>query len=184
MLYTGKGDDGSTKTFGCNQRISKGSSVAEALGSLDEINSFLGLVKIKSNEFSFIFKDNVLVVSSVLEQIQQDLFIIQAGIAGADKRINPEKIKWLEDITNSIEKIIPPINSFFVSGGSEISALLDIARTISRRAERRVVSVNDEFNNVSPETLAYLNRLSSILYAFVRFVNLQKGIDENKPNYN
>ncbi len=184
MLYTGKGDDGSTKTFGCNQRISKGSSVAEALGSLDEINSFLGLVKVKTEKNSFVFRSDILLISAILEQIQQDLFIIQAGIAGADKKINLEKIKWLEDITNSIEKIIPPINSFFISGGSEISALFDIARTISRRAERRVVSVNDEFNDVSPETLAYLNRLSSVLYAFVRLVNFQNGINENKPNYN
>ena len=70
MLYTRKGDAGTTKTFGCDQRVSKSSSITEALGSLDEINSFLGLIKIKAGGD----------VSKTIDRIQQDLFIIQAAI--------------------------------------------------------------------------------------------------------
>ncbi len=185
MLYTRKGDDGTTKTFGCNQRISKSSSVAEALGSLDEINSFLGLVKIKSEKVSFSLPTGDILLSETIGRIQQDLFIIQAELAGAEKTISEEKVKCLEEIVNGIEKILPPIKTFFVSGGTELAALSDIARTIARRAERRVVGVAEEqIQPVSKNTLAYLNRLSSVLYAFARAANHVAGINEESPTYN
>lgn len=192
MLYTGKGDDGTTKTFGCDQRISKSSSIAEALGSLDEINSFLGLVKIKSEKVSFPLPSGEILLSETIGRIQQDLFIIQAELAGAGKTISEEKVKWLEEIVNGIEKMLPPIKTFFVSGGTELAALSDIARTIARRAERRVVGVAEDpsVNSgqgkiiVGKNTLAYLNRLSSVLYAFARAANHVAGINEESPNYN
>jgi len=184
MLYTGRGDDGSTKTFGCNQRISKSSKIAEALGSLDEINSFLGLVKIKSKDLFLNLDQRNINIKEIVNQIQQDLFIIQAHLAGADKIIIIEKVNWLEDIINQIEKIIPPVNSFFVSGGCELATLFDIARTIARRAERRVVDACEEDTIViNKNTLAYLNRLSSILYALARFANHNQNIIEDKPLY-
>jgi len=192
MLYTGKGDNGTTKTFGCDQRISKSSAIAEALGSLDEINSFLGLVKIKSTGVILKLEMGDIVFVDIIGRIQQDLFIIQAELAGADKKIVEGKVKWLESIINDIEKILPPIKTFFVSGGCELATLCDISRTIARRAERRVVGVSDEHNqsaqglslrNVSPQTLAYLNRLSSVLYAFARAANHINNITEEAPMY-
>jgi len=185
MLYTGKGDDGRTNTFGCDQRISKSSNIAEALGSLDEINSFLGLVKIKAKDAYFVLPNRRLLLAETINQIQQDLFIIQAELAGAGKTISEEKVKWLEAIINDIEKTLPPITTFFVSGGTELAALSDIARTIARRAERRVVGVSEEnIQTVNKETLAYLNRLSSILYAFARVANFTAGVNEETPKYN
>lgn len=196
MLFTGKGDNGTTKTFGCDQRISKSSGIAEALGSMDEINSFLGLVKVKaiSREVVFTLESQELKLGETIDRIQQDLFIVQAELAGADKTISPEKVKWLEDIINGIEKMLPPIKTFFVSGGTELASLCDISRTIARRAERRVVGVMDEFRAtqgelstdkppVGPSTLAYLNRLSSVLYAFARASNHVAGIKEESPKY-
>lgn len=184
MLYTRKGDSGTTKTFGCDQRISKSSATAEALGSLDEINSFLGLVKVKSSGIVFSLQEQTISVTATIDRIQQDLFIIQAELAGADKTISEEKIKWLESIIDGIEKILPPIKSFFVSGGTELAALSDISRTIARRAERRVVGVKDEGKiQIGSHSLAYLNRLSSILYAFARAFNHQAGISEEAPRY-
>ena len=184
MLYTRKGDSGTTKTFGCDQRVSKSSNIAEALGSLDEINSFLGLIKIKAVDLVFIFPDKEIVVSEAIAQIQQDLFIIQAELAGADKTILHNKVVWLEEIIDGIEKLLPPIKTFFVSGGVELAALSDIARTIARRAERRVVGVVDEGKiKVGIDTLAYLNRLSSVLYAFARSFNHNAGIREETPKY-
>ena len=117
MLYTRKGDTGTTKTFGCDQRVSKSSSIAEALGSLDEINSFLGLLKIKAGGD----------VAEKIGQIQQDLFIIQAELAGAPKTISPEKIKWLEEIIDGIEKILPPIKTFLISEASAANSSLEIS---------------------------------------------------------
>ena len=183
MLYTRKGDTGTTKTFGCDQRVSKSSNIAEALGSLDEINSFLGLIKIKSAGIKFNLS-SPLIVSEAVNRIQQDLFIIQAQVAGAQKSVTEEKVKWLEEIVDGIEKNLPPIKTFFVSGGVELAALSDIARTIARRAERRVVAVAEEGKvSVAKETLAYLNRLSSVLYAFARSFNHLAGIKEEAPKY-
>lgn len=184
MLYTGLGDDGSTKTFSCDQRISKSSNIAEALGSLDEINSFLGFVKIKSKDLFLQFGQKNIYIKEIVYQLQQDLFIVQAQLAGADKNLNEDKIKYLENIINEIEKNIPPVNSFFVPGGTELASLFDISRTIARRAERRVVNVLEEgVVVVDKNTLAYLNRLSSVLYALARFVNYKQDITEDKPNY-
>ena len=137
MLYTRKGDDGTTKTFGCNQRISKSSTITEALGSLDEINSYLGLCKIKAEEKKLTFPQiQNQTLWSIIHNIQKNLFIIQAELAGSPMCISEEKVKELEMITDSIEQELPLIKNFFISGGVELATLFDIARTISRRAER------------------------------------------------
>ncbi len=181
-LFTGKGDNGTTKTFGCDQRISKSSNIAEALGSLDETNSFLGLVKVESDILKFNFRDKSF--KNIVHDIQENLFIVQAELAGADKHITEEKVKAAEEIINAIEKELPPIKTFFISGGSRLAALFDISRTFARRAERRVVGVNDEnLQKISPNTLAYLNRLSSLLYALARLSNHLSGIQEKAPDY-
>jgi cob(I)alamin adenosyltransferase len=192
MFYTRKGDKGTTKTFGCDQRISKSSAIAEALGSLDEANSFLGFCKVKArparNAFSIADaggkeKDR-LEIGQIIHDIQKNLFIVQAELAGASMSIDEEKIKEIETIIDSIEKELPPIKTFFISGGTELAALFDIARTISRRAERRVVEVKEEGKvSVKESTLAYLNRLSSLLYALARLANHKSGITEKSPDY-
>src|SRR3989338_11289824 len=83
MLYTKKGDDGTTKTFGCDQRISKSSNIAEALGSLDEINSFLVLCKVQAVHLGYKLGETSL--AEIIHNIQKNLFIIQAELAGAPK---------------------------------------------------------------------------------------------------
>lgn len=171
MLYTGKGDDGTTQFFGCDQRFSKSSAIAEALGALDELNSFLGVCK------NLAFKD-------ILAEAQQDLFVIQAETAGADKHIGDDRTGWLETKIAAINEELPPIQSFIVPGGTEAAAQLDFARTISRRAERRIVAVREEgIVKISDATLKYLNRLSSLLYALARLANVKAGIEEEKPHY-
>lgn len=173
MLYTRKGDNGTTKTFGCDQRISKSSIVAEALGSLDEVNSFLGVLRARDTKHS-----------KIILEVQQNLFIVQAEVAGSAMSISAEKVKEVEKIVDDIEKILPPIKSFFISGATELGAMFDFARTLSRRAERRVVAAKEEGKiKVSAETLAYLNRLSSLLYALARITSHLEGKEEIKPEY-
>ena len=184
MLFTGKGDDGKTKVFSCDQRISKSSAVAEALGALDEINSFLGFVKVECTDspkgFSFKGKN----LGQIVRTIQENLFIIQAEVAGADKNLEEEKITEAEDLVNEIEKELPPIKTFFISGGTKLASLFDFSRTLARKAERRVVGVSEEnIQKVSPQTLSYLNRLSSLLYALARLSNHLSGINEEPPTY-
>ncbi len=182
MFYTKKGDDGTTKTFGCDQRISKSSNIAEALGSLDEINSFLGLCKVKSAEAGFKIGEKSF--EEIVHTLQENLFMVQAELAGADKHIGGEKVKEVEGWIDSAEKEMPPIKTFFISGGTELGATLDVARTIARRAERRVVGVNAEGTvKLGAETLRFMNRLSSILYALARLSNHKSGIKESAPSY-
>lgn len=188
MLYTRKGDGGTTKTLHCDQRLSKSSAIAEALGAVDELNSLLGFVKVQCQNTSPAL---VLVqgrgLALILNQIQQNLFIIQAELAGASgKTVVKGKVMALEKIIDGIEKELPPIKTFFIPGATEDGALLDYARTVARRAERRVVAVLDQTPGDPPLggfSLAYLNRLSSLLYALARLVNHQSGIKEEAPDY-
>ena len=187
MLYTRKGDGGTTKTLYCNQRLSKSSAIAEALGAVDELNSLLGFVKTECQGETLPVKGESLKqgLTLVLNQVQQNLFIVQAELAGAsDKTITPEKVTALEKIIDEIEQKLPPIKTFFVSGGTPLAALCDFARTVARRAERRVVAAREE-KLVTPSdvTMAYLNRLSSLLYALARLVNHEAGIKEEPPTY-
>jgi len=184
MLYTRKGDNGTTKTFGCDQRISKSSLVAEALGSLDETNSFLGLARARTNGKSFEIEKKKINFADIILDIQQNLFIVQAEVAGSAMSISSEKIQEAENLVDKIEKVLPPIKSFFISGATKDGAVLDICRTLSRRAERRVVAAKEEGKiTISAETMTYLNRLSSLLYALARISSHIEGVEEIKPDY-
>ena len=122
--------------------------------------------------------------SDILREVQENLFIIQAQVAGADKRITKPKLTKVERVINLIEKEIPPLKSFSIAGGTELSALLDIARTVARRTERRVVTVKElGLRKLPGHTLPYLNRLSSLLFALARLSNHRSGIKEENPSY-
>ncbi|MDO8408402.1 MAG: cob(I)yrinic acid a,c-diamide adenosyltransferase [bacterium] len=176
MLYTGKGDGGTTKLFGCDQkRIAKSSEVPEALGALDELNAYLGFVKMHPGAPERISKG--------LREAQEALFIIQAEVAGSGKHTKEGAAEALGDIVNGIEKEIPPITGFSIAGGTELSAKLDVARTIARRAERRVTAAELGGRAISLATKAYLNRLSSLLFAYARLANHLAGIKEENPHY-
>lgn len=177
MLYTGKGDSGTTTAFGCNQqRISKSSELPEALGALDELNAFIGFVKMRAADSKRI--------GGILREIQESLFIIQAQTAGADKKLKEGTVEGIGKIVDDIEKEIPPIKGFSIAGGTELSALLDVARTLARRAERRIIAVTEaKLRELSPETMAYMNRLSSLLFALARLANHLAGVAEENPRY-
>lgn len=181
MLYTKKGDDGKTSIYGCNQKISKSSAITEALGSLDETNSFLGVCKSKTRDSSF--KIDNLKIEEIIHKIQNNLFTIQAQVAGADKSIFENDVFWLEKIISEIDKDLPEIKSFLISGTNDISANFDFARTLARRAERRVVAVSEEnITKIDEFTLSYMNRLSSLLYALARYFATKSGVEES-PTY-
>lgn len=189
MLYTGKGDGGTTKTFDAapGVRISKASELPEALGTLDELNSFVGLAKVvarRSDDPKIPLGKRTRLTSSILADIQETLFIVQAEVAGAPKRVGKPKVQQAELIINTLEELMPPITTFTVAGGTELSATLDVARTIARRTERRVLAVMElGIRKVSPNTKAYLNRLSSLLFALARFANESAGIARQAPKY-
>jgi cob(I)alamin adenosyltransferase len=124
-LFTGKGDGGTTKVFGCDQqRISKSSELPEALGALDELNAYLGYVKARCD---------IERIKTIIHDTQETLFIVQAETAGAPKQVKEGTVATVSEIINGIEKEIPPITAFSISGGTELSALL---LSSSRKATR------------------------------------------------
>ena len=181
MLYTGKGDNGMTTVFGCDQRISKSSAVAEALGALDEINSFLGLCKVHEKAISF----QLLAISfsEIIHQVQQNLFIIQAEVAGARKSTEESRVGEIEKIIDAIEKELPPIKTFLYPAGRNYRLCLTLLGRLPE--ERREESWKSERKENKNRQLfaSYLNRLSSLLYALARLTNHKSGINEESPSY-
>jgi cob(I)alamin adenosyltransferase len=177
MLYTGKGDSGETSIFGSCERLSKASPVIEALGALDEINSLLGVCKMRAASNG----DGEM--SKLVGDAQQSLFVVQAEVAGAPKELSEHKVAEMEEKIGAIERQLPPITTFFVAGGTELSAMFDYARAVSRRAERRLIAYKDFGGSISPASLRYANRLSSLLYALSRVANVKSEVAEEKPTY-
>lgn len=176
MLYTRKGDDGTSGLLGTQERFPKNSPVYEALGSVDELNSLLGVLRARPIHLQ------ALDVPSEILSVQQSLFIVQAELAGADKRLAREHLDALESAIERAEKPIGNPHSFVVPGTTENSALFDYARTVARRTERSVIGAKNQ-KELSAETYAYLNRLSSFLYALARLAAHESGGAEPKPTY-
>lgn len=188
MLYTGKGDNGTTKLFDCPQgkRVSKSDFIFEALGTVDELNSAIGYAKVlskKSND-TLSIETQKISYEKILGILQQNLFCIQAELGGSDIHLDKNHILYLEKVIYEIETVLPPITSFIVPGGGETGAYLDVARTITRRAERQLVRLQyTKERAVTNESITFMNRLSSVLYALARFANYQDGYSEGKPDY-
>ncbi|MBI3305997.1 cob(I)yrinic acid a,c-diamide adenosyltransferase [Candidatus Nomurabacteria bacterium] len=188
MLYTRKGDSGTTKLFNCavGVRVAKSNFIFEALGALDELNSVLGYAKALCKKAGIVVftGERRIHYDEILHIFQEGLFLAQAELGGSPVRIKKTDVLFLEKIIFEIETMLPPIKSFIVPGGGEAGSYLDIARTIARRAERQIVSLGSGKENcVEDCTLQFLNRLSSALYALARFANYQEGYLERKPEY-
>lgn len=176
MLYTRKGDDGTSGLFGTKDRLPKNSPIYDALGALDELNSLLGMCRARLVSYSLFQLQNS------VERSQESLFIIQAELAGAEKVLPQEHVDTLENAVDSIEKLIENPHAFIIPGATELSGLLDYARAVSRRVERVVISVSTT-RNISPASIAYLNRLSSFLYALARYAAVEAKAKESSPSY-
>jgi cob(I)alamin adenosyltransferase len=177
VLYTRKGDNGTSGLFGTKERFPKNSPVYEALGAVDEFNSLLGLCRARSNKIKSGFD-----VAREILKVQECLFIIQAELAGAEKSIAQIHIDNLESSIEQIEKRIKNPHAFVISGTTELSALYDYARAVARRAERSVINAQ-QARNMRPPTLAYLNRLSSFLYVLARYSATEAEAKELSPSY-
>lgn len=182
-FFTGKGDSGTTKLFDTpsGARVSKSSVIFECLGQLDELNAIVGWCKVASPHH--VVADGQTNIK-ILRTVQDHLFTIQAEVAGAPKSVPKESVTDMSALITTIESQLPPVTTFLVAGGTEFSTRLDIARAISRRAERRVVTLNESGEReVSEHSRAYLNRLSSLFYALTRWENHTSGIIEEPPHY-
>jgi len=190
-FFTGKGDGGTTKLFDSPQgvRVTKSSPIFECLGQLDELNTIVGWCKVGCPE-DFVVDE--VRGAQILSGVQDHLFTIQAEVAGAPKSVPQERVEVLSALITSIESQLPEVKSFLVPGGTELSARLDIARAVSRRVERRLVTVHESGDPSNPSgqgriisegSRAYANRLSSLFYALTRFANHRAGVVERPPEY-
>ena len=177
MLYTRKGDRGTSGLFGTSDCFPKDHPVYEALGTLDELNALLGVCKTHTEGVA-----GVISLNGELGDAQEALFIIQAELAGSDKRIALLRVEKIEHVIDAIEIEVGNPHAFIVAGATPLSAFLDYARTVARRAERAVIAAN-RVHAMSEESLAYLNRLSSLLYALARYAAAAEGIKEPSPSY-
>lgn len=174
-LYTKLGDSG--KSIIGDKKISKDNKFLDLLGDLDELNSLIGVVKNIVKKYKKYF-----------QQIQEDLFIIQANISYLlypkfrPPNFSSEKIKKLEKEIEKIEKKIKLPNKFVIPGREINSAWLHYLRTITRRVERKIISINKN-KIISTRIVSYLNRLSSFFYALALFEVYQKKLKEVHPNY-
>ena len=174
-IYTKTGDAGDTSLFD-KTRVSKADSLVDAYGEVDELNAYLGAARAAD-----VGGD----VAAALELIQKDLFALGARLADPSVRIAPrvtkaaitaEAVERLEQLIDRLETETPPLRSFILPGGSQGGAMLHLARTVCRRAERRVIALGPDA--VDPVLIVYLNRLSDLLFVMARSVNHRAGEPE------
>ena len=173
-IYTRTGDAGETSLFD-GSRVSKADSRVDAYGDVDELNAWLGLVRANGLDAD---------LDQPLLRIQQDLFALGAQLADPRDRIadrvrkaslDDADVARLEQLIDRLESELPPLRRFILAGGSPAGAALHVARTVCRRAERRMVALTP-----APEAVLvkYVNRLSDLLFVIARVVNHRAGMPE------
>jgi cob(I)alamin adenosyltransferase len=172
-IYTRTGDAGETGLFD-GRRVPKSDLRVEAYGEVDELNATIGLVLAEPLDDD---------IAETLRTIQRDLFAIGGRLADPGRMIavrvekvglSTAKVARLEGWIDSYESTLSPLRRFILPGGTRPASLLHVARTVCRRAERRIVLLGRE--GVEPEVLAYVNRLSDLLFVLARLANARAGI--------
>ncbi len=172
MVYTRTGDEGRTD-LSSGERVSKFSKRIEAYGTVDELNSQTGLCAHYSDE-----------KAEELEKVQNHLHILQAELANRDPdvMVSQEEIDWLEGLCDDYQDECPPLRDFILAGGCESASHLHKARSVARRTERRIVEL-DQDEELRPQVLAYINRLSDLFFLMARHENFLKDVEEKNPQY-
>jgi cob(I)alamin adenosyltransferase len=167
-IYTKFGDKGQTSLYG-GQVVAKDHPRIEAYGTLDELNSNIGLAACSISDEH---------VVEILTHIQNDLFRISSILATPEKKnngkyarnISGDDITYLEKKIDMIDENLPALKSFILPGGSDSAAKLHLARTVCRRGERHLIHLSHEIE-VDPDIIIYINRLSDLLFVMARHMN-------------
>ncbi|HEX5340044.1 MAG TPA: cob(I)yrinic acid a,c-diamide adenosyltransferase [Gammaproteobacteria bacterium] len=164
-IYTRTGDDGSTG-LGDGTRVAKDSARVEAYGTVDELNSSLGVLLAEKLSQE---------LSECLTRIQHELFDLGGELCVPGyTAITADHIVWLEQTLDRFNAGLPPLKEFILPGGNRAAAACHLARTICRRAERRTLTLH-RASSVNSEVLRYLNRLSDLLFVLARVIARQDG---------
>ena len=174
-IYTKTGDKGETGLFG-GERIDKSSLRVKAYGEVDELNSFLGLASSRIEDKE---------ISNLLKKIQNDLLVIGSDLAtkfnslveSKIRRITYDEVTHLEKHIDKFTYELNPLTKFILPSGNPGSSLLHICRTVCRRAERSVVELNKK-ENINPDIIKYLNRLSDLFFTLARVVNKRNNVED------
>ncbi|OGM02457.1 ATP:cob(I)alamin adenosyltransferase [Candidatus Woesebacteria bacterium GWA1_41_8] len=170
VVYTKTGDKGETGLFrpGANKkiRVSKDSTKINALGAVDELNSFIGVTVAASANKE---------LKKTLNNIQRNLLTLGSILAGSKLRFFASKTTQLEKLIDKMDKELPPLNNFILPGGSVTAANLQFCRSLTRRAERALVALN-KIEPVKPQILKYINRLSDFFFMLARQANFDEGV--------
>ena len=164
-IYTKIGDKGSTQ-LGDGKMVNKNSLRVDAYGSVDEANATIGLSILRTN----------IKIKKILKIVQNDLFDLGADLCIPDKKntqklkITKDRVDYIEEKIDNFNKELSSLNSFILPGGSESSTYLHIARTVTRRAERKIVTLSKK-ERINPIAIIYLNRLSDLLFVLARYTN-------------
>jgi cob(I)alamin adenosyltransferase len=174
-IYTKRGDAGETGLAG-GQRVGKDSLRIEAYGTVDELNSFVGLANLSCQEQAG-HDPRIGLLARILRRVQHELFNLGSILATKPEdvhpqqaRITPAEAAQLEREIDAMNEDLPPLRSFVLPGGTRLNAELHVARTVCRRAERLLVALSRQ-EEVPPETIRYLNRLSDALFVWSRWAN-------------
>jgi cob(I)alamin adenosyltransferase len=166
-ISTKTGDSGETGLIG-GKRVSKGDFRIEAYGAIDELGSVLGFARsICGNEK----------IREATKTIQKELFTVSASLTGGESGLTQEMVDSLTKQVGEIESIEGIVGDWALPGENTSSAAYDVARTVCRRAERVIVRLRDEGGTVDARAMAYLNRLSDLLWLFSRLVEKEAGVD-------
>ncbi|MBV0933087.1 cob(I)yrinic acid a,c-diamide adenosyltransferase [Marinobacterium weihaiense] len=169
-IYTRGGDKGTTALANGN-RVAKTHPRIEALGDVDELNCLLGCLAAE------LAADDPL--APLVQRIQNDLFDLGGELAVADpdyRVITPAVVEWLETELDRLNAALPPLKEFILPGGGPAATRAHLARSVCRRAERRAVSLAEvDTKGVNPEGIAYLNRLSDLLFVCARVLSRRDG---------
>jgi cob(I)alamin adenosyltransferase len=181
-IYTRTGDKGDTALVG-GGRVPKDSPRIEAYGTIDELNSIIGLARVFNAERLGRGKAPRW-LDGVLRQLQNELFDLGAELATPDDavyegmhRVSETEVKALEALMDRCQKDLPPLKSFVLPGGGRVGGFLHQARTVCRRAERRILALS-RVETLSPWPLTYVNRLSDLLFVLSRWVGKKGGETE------
>lgn len=178
-IYTRTGDTGQTSLIG-GERVSKADIRLETYGTIDELSAAIGLAISLLSKDEKIIKELLLTIQHHLLDVGAELanFSIKPARAMMVPQVTNQKVAWLERLIDRHDANLPPLKNFILPGGSQAASSLHLARTIGRRAERRVVELanNPPANKkINPELIKYLNRLSDLLFVLARADNAKVG---------